>query len=135
MLYFYLWERGPFVETIQPALTASWQKRSFEPCRALCQGLIPAAQAFSARYCLGLDRLLLSQVAEGLPFERHCWRCLIGEILILRAVEIPAIETAAAGFCCLLAPDRYQEDGTPRQRFAPIQQAHFGTRDLVFGRA
>src|SRR5262249_35616817 len=34
---------------------------------------------------------------------------------------------------CLLAPGSYQEGAVLRARFAPIQQAHFGTRELLFG--
>src|SRR5262249_10906687 len=32
-----------------------------------------------------------------------------------------------------LAPERYRKGDVPRERFVPIQQAHFGTRDIVFG--
>jgi len=135
MLYFYLWERGPFVQGFLPALAASWRQRSFSPCREMCLDLIPAAKAFSTRYCLGGDPLLLKQVADGLPFERHSWRCLVGEILMIGAVEIPEIETAPDSLCCLLVPDQYRQDNSSRPSFAPIQQVHFGTRDLVFDAA
>src|SRR5262249_22272129 len=66
---------------------------------------------------------------------RHSWRCLVGEILMIGAVEVPEIETAPDSLCCILAPDRYCEEFTARERFAPIQQVHFGTRDLLFGSA
>src|SRR5262249_41971766 len=35
--------------------------------------------------------------------------------------------------CCLLAPEIYRQESVPRTCFAPIQQAHFGTRELLFG--
>src|SRR5262249_17506090 len=68
-------------------------------------------------------------------FERHSWRCLVGEILMIGAAEIPEIETAPDSLCCILAPDHYREEFTPRSNFAPIQQVHFGARDLAFGSA
>jgi hypothetical protein len=133
MLYFFLWERGLFLENILPALAASWRQRSFAPCQALCRELLPSAIKFSERYCLGGDQLLLPRVAERSPFERHSWRCLVGEILMIGAAEIPEIETAPDSLCCILAPECYRDECTPRQYFAPIQQVHFGTCDLVFG--
>jgi hypothetical protein len=84
---------------------------------------------------LGEDPLILIHVAEGLPFERHYWRCLVGEILMVGAAEIPEMETAPESLTCILGPERYREEITPRECFAPIQQAHFGTLDLVFGTA
>ena len=34
---------------------------------------------------------------------------------------------------CLLAPERCREETAGREHFAPIEQAHYGSRDLVFG--
>lgn len=118
-----------------PALTASWRQRSYKPCQDICQQLIPAAQTFSARYCLGEDSLLLLEVAAGLPFERHGWRCLVGEILLIGAAEIPEIETAADSLCCLLASEQYRKENPARDQFSPIQQIHHGASDLAFGSA
>src|SRR5262249_54183328 len=75
----------------------------------------------------------LCKVARGLPFDRHFWRLLVGELLLYTAAEIPEIQTAPDALCCLLAPENYQQGAVPRTRFAPIQQAHYGTRDLQFG--
>lgn len=135
MLYFYVWERGLFVDSVQPALAASWRERSFAPCQKLCRDLIPAGDAFFSRYCLGPDPLLLNQVAERMAFDRHSWRCLVGEILMIGAAEIPEFYTAPDSLCCILAPERYREVCTPRAQFAPIQQAHYGSHDLTFGAA
>jgi hypothetical protein len=135
MLYFYLLDERRLLECIRPALAASWQQRSFEPCRDLCAGLLPAAKMFADRYHLGSEESLLSRVLRGLPFDRDFWRLLTGEMFLFSAVEIPEIQTAAESFCCLLAPERYLEQDTPRERFAPIQQVHYGSRDLVFGSA
>jgi hypothetical protein len=59
----------------------------------------------------------------------------VGEILMVGAAEIPELETAPESLACILAPERCQEEITARGCFAPIQQVHFGTRDLVFGSA
>jgi hypothetical protein len=132
-VYYMLLDAGLFHEQIRPALGASWKARSFEPCRALCGALVPAAQTFVARYHLGSEQPLLCQVANGLSFDRHRWKSLAGELLLFAAAEIPDIQTAPETLCCLLAPEHYREGIQARDRFAPIQQAHFGTHELVFG--
>jgi hypothetical protein len=45
------------------------------------------------------------------------------------------VQTATASLCCLLAPRQFGLGEVPRSAFAPIQQAHFGSRDLRFGGA
>src|SRR5262249_51214591 len=67
------------------------------------------------------------------PFDRDVWRALVGEVLLFGAAEVPEIQTATETLCCLLAPDRYRNGPAPRECLAPIEQAHFGSRDLVFG--
>jgi hypothetical protein len=132
-VYYMLIDAGLFHEQLRPALEASWKARSFEPCRALCGVLAPAAQTFVARYHLGSEQPLLCQIADGLSFDRHRWKLLAGEMLLIAAAEIPEIQTAPETLCCLLAPEHYGEGIQARDRFAPIQQAHYGSRDLVFG--
>jgi len=133
--YFYLLDERTFAEQIRPALAASWRQRSFQPCSALCERLLPAARSFAERYHLGPEEPLLSQALRGLDFDRHFWRLLAAEIFLFGAKEIPEIQTAPDSFCCILAPNHYPEEHTQRDRFAPIQQAHHGSRDLVFGSA
>jgi len=132
-LYFLLVSNPLYRQRLQPALAAGWRQRSFEPCRALYAELLPAALAFADRYHTSRDEILLAQVAAGLPFERDFWTALVGEVLWFSAAEIPEIQTAPEALCCLLAPDRFAQDSVPRESFAPIQQAHHGSRDLVFG--
>jgi Domain of unknown function (DUF1877) len=132
-LYFLLLDHAAFHQRLRPALAASWRQRSFEPCRAFCADLLPAALAFAERYHTGRDGLLLAQVAGGLPFDRDFWRALAGELLWFSAADIPELQTAPDTLCALLAPDQVGQDPCPRDRFAPIQQAHYGARDLVFG--
>jgi hypothetical protein len=132
-IYFFVQEAAYFHHQIDPALAACWQQRSFEPCRQLCKMLRPAVLAFAERFYTGPDDPLLSQVEQGLPFDRDIWRCLVGEILLYSARDIPDIQTAPDTLCSILAPEHYLEENTPRADLAPIQQAHFGTRDLVLG--
>src|SRR5262249_31511253 len=131
-IYFLVHDGAFFHRQVKPALSASWRQRSFEPCRALCASLVPAAQAFAERYHTGPDEPVLSRLGHGLPFDRDIGRYLVGEIFLVAAQEIPEIQTAPDTLCRLLAPDRCGEGEIPRPQFAPIQQAHFGTRDLVF---
>src|SRR5262249_9390576 len=64
---------------------------------------------------------------------RAYWRLLVSEVLLYAAAEMPEIQTDPDALCRRLAPDCCGDDTLPRERFAPIQQAHLGTRDLVFG--
>jgi len=132
-LYFLLMNSPLFRERLRPVLAASWRGRSFEPCRPLCADLLPGALAFAERYHTGPNEMVLAQVAAGLAFDRDYWTALVGEMLWFGAAEIPEIQTAPESLCCLLAPDRFAEGSIARERFAPIQQAHHGARDLVFG--
>jgi hypothetical protein len=118
---------------MRPALAASWRQRNFDPCRPLCNELAPAARAFAERFHAGHEEPLLCKVAADLPFDRHFWQLLVGELLLYAAAEIPEIEVAPETLCALLAPENHRTGVVPRARFAPIQQAHFGTRQLLFG--
>jgi hypothetical protein len=128
-LYHLLLDNLFFTRQLRPALTASWQHRNFEPCRVLCEALLPAARTFAQRYHLGSEEPLLAEVLHGLPFDREFWAHLAGEMLWYGAAEIPEIETAPDTLCCLLAPERSGD----REHFAPIEQVLFGARDLTFG--
>ncbi len=97
--------------------------------------MLPAAQAYAERYHTGPGSFLVVEAAAGLPFDRACWRTLVGEVLLLQAVEIPEFQTAPETLCLLLAPDHYRGDVQERSRLAPVQQAHRGARDLTFGAA
>jgi hypothetical protein len=132
-VYYMLLDAELFCRWIRPALAASWQCRSFDPCRALCSELAPVALAFMERFHTGPEEPFLCKVARGLPFDRHFWQLLAGELLLYAAAEIPEIEIAPDTLCCLLAPQNYRQGTVPRERFAPIQQAHYGSRELLFG--
>jgi hypothetical protein len=133
--YYFLLDAMAFETTMRPALAASWKARSFEPCRGLCDLLLPAARAYAERYHTGGDEPLLARAPRGLVFDRHTWRALVSETLLFGAAEIPEFQVCAETLCCLLAPDQYRAGTHERALFAPIQQAHFGARDLTFGPA
>lgn len=127
LLYFYLFGADFFQTRMQPALAESWRRRSFLPCRDLCADVLAAT-----KQTLPADSVL-RQVARGLPFAREFWHGLVGELLVFGCEDMPLMQTAPATLCCLLAPEH--GDDLPRSDFAPIQQIHFGSRDLRFGGA
>lgn len=133
--YFLLLDAADFEGRIRPTLAAARRRRSFEPCRPLCAELAPAVRAYAERYHVGGHDSLASRVADGLPFDRDRWRGLIGEVLLYTAAEIPEFQTCEDALCLLLAPENHRAGVTARERLAPIQQAHRGTRDLTFGGA
>ncbi|MCI0681919.1 MAG: hypothetical protein L0Y71_07430 [Gemmataceae bacterium] len=123
--YFYLLNQAWLEEALRPALTESWRRRSFQPCRTLCRTLLETEAAGAAPVVAG--------VARGLPFDRTFWQALVGECLILGADAMPRLEIAFESLCCFLAPDRLGAEVADRGAFSPIEQAYFGSRDLRFG--
>ncbi len=130
--YFLLLDGRTFETEVRPALAASWRQRSFAPCRGLCISLAPAARDYAERYHTGGESLVL-QAAEGLPFDRAFWRLLVGEVLLVAAVDVPEFQTAPETLARLLAPDFDLSVEMPRERRPAILQAHQGSRDLTFG--
>jgi hypothetical protein len=120
--YFLLLAAADFEARARPALAECWRRRTFEPARALCAGLLPAARAYAERYHTGPEPPLLAAVADGLPFDRGRWRAVVGEVLLFQAAEIPEIQTAEEALARLLDP-------------VLVRQAHRGSRDLTFGAA
>jgi hypothetical protein len=133
--YFLCLDAETFLNRIRPALADSWRKRSFDPCRSLCNDLLPAAQEYNHRYHTGEDESFIARVAEGIPFDRACWRHLVGEVLLFAAVEIPEFQSNAETLCCLLAPEQYRRPAISREQLAPIVQVFRGSRDVTFGAA
>jgi hypothetical protein len=133
--YFLLLDAAWFQRRFRPALAASWRQRSFQPCQALCAELADAAQTFSTTYRGSAEGSLPAAVASGLPFDRHLWRCLVGETLLYGASEIPEIDMALERLTRLLAPGRAPRLDGPREELTPIQQVHFGSHDLEFASA
>jgi hypothetical protein len=126
MLYFYVLE-GPFFHGVMaPALSHAHRQRSFAPCHDLCRQLL-------AENAEVPPDSIVRAVLTGLPFERSFWQGLVGECLVHGARDIPRLATAPASLCCLLAPTHHEKPDAPRDHYAPIQQVHFGSRDLRFG--
>lgn len=133
--YYLCLDAETFLQRIRPALSHSWRKRSFDPCRSLCGELLPAVQAYTQRYHLSEQETLVAQVADGIPFDRVCWRHLVGEVLLFAAVEIPELASNAETLCCLLGAVPNRRESVIREQFAPIEQVLLGSRDLTFGTA
>jgi hypothetical protein len=133
--YFLCLDAETFVHHIRPPLAASWRQRSFEPCRSLCNEFLSAANEYTQRYHTGEEETLVARIAEGLPFDRACWRLLAGELLLFAAVEIPEFPSNAETLCCLLAPDVFPQKPLCREQYTPIQQILYGSRDVIFGSA
>jgi hypothetical protein len=125
-LYFFVLEQAFFVEVMRPALTRAHRQCSFVPCQDLCHWLLAKTPAMP-------EDAVVRAVIDGLPFDRLFWHALIGECLVHGARDMPRLPIAPDSLCCLLAPESVASPDAPRSRFAPIQQALFGSRDLVFG--
>ena len=126
LLYFFLLRHAFFHEVMRPALARGYRQRSFAPCHDLCRFLLAGNSSIP-------QDALVRAILGGLPFQRAYWHGLVGECLVHGAHEIPSWPTAPDTLCHLLAPAHHGKTETPRWHFAPIQQAHFGTRDLLFG--
>ncbi len=133
--YFLLLDGAAFEETVRPALAESRRQRSFEPCRALCAALLPAAREYAVKYHVRHVEPLPAAVAAGLPFDRSTWRALVSEVLLYSAVEIPELQTCPQTLCCLLSPGEFGRGGSRHEELPAVLQAHRGSRALTFGSA
>jgi hypothetical protein len=134
-IYFLLHDARRFHDQVIPALAAAWSKRSFTPCRVLCTDLLAGVATFAERYHTGKLDSVVEQASLGLPFDPIYWHALAGEALLYGAVEIPELQVAPDTLSALVEPSSCPADSLSRQHFTAIQQAHWGARDLVFGRA
>jgi hypothetical protein len=132
MDYFLLHDAGRFEGRTRVVLGECWRRRSFEPGREFFSDLTAAARQFAQRYHGGDAEPLAAAAARGLPFDRARWRHLVGEALLYLAEDIPELETAPDTFCALLAPGHLPAGDRPRRDFAPIEQALYGSAELVF---
>jgi hypothetical protein len=130
-LYYLVFDPILLEQQIRPALTASRQQRSFDPCQRLITALLPRAHAFRERYHIALEESLLDRVVRGLAFDRHRWQLLVGELLLIGAEEVPELHIPVETFCGILGGA--VGDSQPRPRFSPFEQACYGSQDLRFG--
>lgn len=122
--YFLIHEYDFFEENVRPALGKAWLRRSFGPCRALCERVLPLAEDYARRYCTGGDPVLAS-VVSGIAFDRTLWRALVGEVLLYAAVDIPQLQMDEDTIVEFAHP--------PGEEGSPIRQALSGTRELTVG--
>jgi hypothetical protein len=130
-LYYLVFDPPVLEQQIRPALTASRQQRSFAPCLPLITALLPRAQAFRERYHIAVEESLLDPLLRGIPFDRHVWQLLAGELLLIAAEEVPELPIPVETFCVILGS--LVDAFLPRERFSAIQQACYGSQDLCFG--
>jgi hypothetical protein len=133
MLYFLLHDAERFQGQLSPLLAAAWRERSFAPCRELHSLLRDEVREFHDSIGRSGDDTLLEKASAGLAFDRLLWRELVGEVLWFAAAELPDFQTEPDTLCCILAPERYRAGDAPRESWSPIEQAHFGSRDLLLG--
>jgi hypothetical protein len=133
--YFLMHDAAWFQHVFCTSLAQSWRDKSFQPCQSLCAELTAAARTFADSYRVSTEGSLVAAVAAGLPFDRRLWRGVVGEALLFGAREIPEIDLAVDSLTRLLAPSNEPCLAGPRELLPPILQAHFGARDLEFGRA
>ncbi len=131
-LYFLIHD-PEFFAPLTTVLAECRRQRSFDPCVETCHVLLRAVRDFHDRHRLGRDESLIRMIPNGLTFDRHCWKELVGEALLYAAVDVPELETLPETLTCLLAPDYDPERSFGRAELPPIQQAHYGSRDLVLG--
>jgi hypothetical protein len=132
--YYLLHNARPFETQTGRILRECWRQRSFDPGRDFFTDLAEAAERFAQRYHAGDAEPLAAVAARGgLSFDRSRWRHLVGEALLYLAEDIPEIQTAPDAYCRLLAPGHGPAGDHPRGEFAPVEQALFGSADLVFG--
>lgn len=125
-LYFYLLEQAFLSALLRPTLARAFRERSFAPCRGLCAALLSSVKDVP-------EDALIRAVGNGLRFERVFWHALVGECLVHGAADIPRLPTAPQTWIALLAPEHCGQNHISREQFTPLEQALFGTRDLVFG--
>jgi hypothetical protein len=119
--YFYLLAAEDFHGRIKPALTESWRRHHFAPCRDLCAELIPRAHEFRESCASSDEEPLLCEIARGAAFDRTLWKLLAGELLMYSAADIPLLESSYDALRRLLGDS------------SSIREVHFGSRDLQFG--
>jgi hypothetical protein len=133
-LYFLVHDAARFHHIVRPALADARRRRSFEPCRALCQELLATAGAFLP-VDAGAQPTFLPLAAEGMPFDRGLWRSLVGEVLLYAAVEVPVLQTAADSLSCLAGFGPLPDPAAGRPYANWVQEVHHGARDLTLGGA
>jgi hypothetical protein len=133
--YVMVHDRAVYEGAVRPALAAAWRARTFAPCLAHATGWAAAARAYSERYHVSPDDLLLLCLHERPRSDRDLWRLLVAEVLLVTAVEMPELPPHVESLVRLLAPGQPEPDLSRREAMAPVHQALHGSRDVRFGLA
>lgn len=129
--YYMLHDPELFLDRIVPAMSISWQRRSFKPCVELCQSLLPQAEDYCKRYFLKREEMLVYSVSLTMPFGRELWNLLAGELLLITARDIPTIPDGADSLCGLTSAEHPLP--TDREQLNDMQKACYGAMDIAFG--
>lgn len=117
--YFYLLDAVFLLEGILPTLAACQKQRSFAPLHAVLPRLRIAAGEYS----------ILEQAAAGMPFDRHVFQTVVGQVLLFGAAELPRVPLEPDMLATVVNGRVAVE--SERHKLPPIQQAFSGSRDLI----
>jgi hypothetical protein len=116
--YFYVLDAVFFLDQARPALETCSRRRTFSPLADLLPRLTIAAGEYS----------VLAEAAAGLPFDRHVFQAVVGQVLIFGASALPRLPVEPASVAALAGARAVSSE---RAGLAPIQQVFAGTRDLL----
>jgi hypothetical protein len=134
--YFLVHDRTSFETVLRPALAEVWRRRSFRCVVPLVPAWKTAALDYARRYQINLEEIFLLGFSPSLPFAPHLWRSLVGELLVVTAVEMPEIPAhIESSLAAVLVPGHDVAAEVPLRHLPPILQALRGSDDLTFGLA
>ena len=88
--------------------------------------MLAKVRAFHDDYHGLAGKSLVEHVVDGLSYDPHVWRAVVGEVLIFAAEDLPLLRLSPATLCCLLPAPA----GDPANN--SMRQVLHGSRDLVF---
>lgn len=107
---------------VLPIFVECRRRRSFRPLFSLASWLEAS-----------LADLSFVHATEGMPYDRHVFDALVGQILVLAAHAVPNLPLDVDTLTALLAPDRLHLPRNDRPALSPAEQLFLGSRDLLLG--
>ncbi len=107
---------------LRPILGDAWWRRSFAGCTPHVEAWRAAARQYANAYHIDPQELFLVGFGPKTPFTSSSWRTLVGEILVVTAVEMPELPSHLESLARLLPPSLAKD-------------AFQGGGDLTFGLA
>ena len=107
---------------LRPVLGDAWWRRSFVGCTPHVEAWRAAALYYANAYHIDPQELFLVGFGPKTSFTSSSWRTLVGEILVVTAVEMPELPSHLESLARLLPP-------------ALAKDALQGCGDLTFGLA